>query len=61
MSLMNGVDSEEIIAEQIGKSHILPAVIKERHTEKRTDIISIQRQHLGSSSVNMKPHTKVKG
>ena len=28
MSLMNGVDSEEIIAEQIGKSHILPAVIK---------------------------------
>ena len=28
MSLMNGVDSEEIIAEQIGKSRILPAVIK---------------------------------
>lgn len=28
MSLMNGVDSEEIIAEQIGKAHILPAVIK---------------------------------
>lgn len=28
MSLMNGVDSEEIIAERIGKSHILPALIK---------------------------------
>lgn len=28
MSLMNGVDSEEIIAERIGKVHILPAVIK---------------------------------
>ena len=28
MSLMNGVDSEEIIGEQIGMSHILPALIK---------------------------------
>lgn len=28
MSLMNGVDSEEIIAERIGKFHILPALIK---------------------------------
>ena len=35
MSLMNGVDSEEIIAGQIGKSHILPAVIKvASHREK---------------------------
>ena len=28
MSLMNGVDSEEIIGAQIGMSHILPALIK---------------------------------
>lgn len=28
MSLMNGVDSEEIIAEKIGFSHVLPALIK---------------------------------
>lgn len=28
MSLMNGVDSEEIIAEKVGVEHILPAVIK---------------------------------
>lgn len=28
MSLMNGVDSEEIIAEKVGKKHLLPAVIK---------------------------------
>ena len=28
MSLMNGVDSEEIIGTQIGMSHILPALIK---------------------------------
>ena len=28
MSLMNGVDSEEIIAEKVGVEHLLPAVIK---------------------------------
>lgn len=28
MSLMNGVDSEEIIAEKVGVKHLLPAVIK---------------------------------
>ena len=28
MSLMNGVDSEEIIAEKVGEDHLLPAVIK---------------------------------
>lgn len=28
MSLMNGVDSEEIIAEKVGAEHLLPAVIK---------------------------------
>lgn len=28
MSLMNGVDSEEIIAEKVGEEHLLPAVIK---------------------------------
>lgn len=28
MSLMNGVDSEEIIAEKVGGEHLLPAVIK---------------------------------
>ncbi len=28
MSLMNGVDSEEIIAEKVGVRHLLPAVIK---------------------------------
>lgn len=28
MSLMNGVDSEEIIAKQIGEEHVLPALIK---------------------------------
>lgn len=28
MSLMNGVDSEEIIAAKIGMSHVLPALIK---------------------------------
>lgn len=28
MSLMNGVDSEDIIGEKIGKSHILPTVFK---------------------------------
>lgn len=35
MSLMNGVDSEEIIAEKIGASHLLHAVIKvASHKEK---------------------------
>ncbi len=28
MSLMNGVDSEEVIASEIGESHIVPALIK---------------------------------
>lgn len=28
MSLMNGVDSEEIIGQQVGKEHVLPALIK---------------------------------
>lgn len=28
MSLMNGVDSEEIIASKVGESHVLPALIK---------------------------------
>lgn len=35
MSLMNGVDSEEIIADKIGKKHLLPAIIKvASHKEK---------------------------
>ena len=28
MSLMNGVDSEEIIGEAIGKEHLMPSLIK---------------------------------
>ena len=28
MSLMNGVDSEEIIGEVVGNEHVLPALIK---------------------------------
>ena len=28
MSLMNGVDSEELIAAQVGAAHVLPALIK---------------------------------
>lgn len=45
MSLMNGVDSEEIIAEKVGVEHLLPAVIKVvSHIRKKMAIILILRQ-----------------
>ena len=44
MSLMNGVDSEEIIAEKIDKSHILYSFIKVASQRKKMDIILIQKQ-----------------
>lgn len=44
MSLMNGVDSEEIIAEKVGVEHLLPAVIKVAHIRKKMAIILILRQ-----------------
>ena len=34
MSLMNGVDSEELIAAQVGAAHVLPALIRRLHEAK---------------------------
>ena len=38
MSLMNGVDSEEIIASEIGEDHIVPALIKVASERKQNSI-----------------------
>lgn len=38
MSLMNGVDSEEIIASEIGEDHIVPALIKVASERKQNSV-----------------------
>ncbi len=46
MSLMNGVDSEEIIAKEVGEPHVLYSVIKRLLLIKRKNglFISIRKQ-----------------
>ncbi len=38
MSLMNGVDSEEVIASEIGEEHVLPSLIKIASERKRNKV-----------------------
>mgnify|MGYP000488433439 CR=1 FL=1 len=58
MSLMNGVDSEEIIAEKIDKSHIYTPLSRWHHRRKKMDIILIQKQRSGFILENYNNHTK---
>lgn len=44
MSLMNGVESEEIIGEVVGNEHVLPALIKVVHVKKMAIVLILKPQ-----------------
>ena len=50
MSLMNGVDSEEIIAEKVGAEHLLHAVIKVASHKENDGYVSTLRRRSASFS-----------
>ena len=59
MSLMNGVDSEEIIAEKIDKiTYFILLYQGGHHRRKKMDIILIQKQRSGFILENYNNHTK---
>lgn len=52
MSLMNGIDSEEIIGRTVGMEHVLPALIKVASHKEEDGYHLIHRPHLESFSEN---------
>lgn len=59
MSLMNGVDSEEIIAEKAGAEHLLHAVIKVASQKRMTATFSTLRRRSASFSAKFRRRTTV--
>ena len=59
MSLMNGVDSEEIIGAKIGMSHILPALIKVASHKEPDGYHFDRKSTIGIISESINHHFKV--
>lgn len=59
MSLMNGVDSEEIIGAKIGMSHILPALIKVASHKEPDGYLLIASPQLALFLESINHHFKV--
>lgn len=61
MSLMNGVDSEELIAAEIGAAPVLPSLIKVASHQEEDGYILILRQRLVSFSARVKHRIRANG
>lgn len=59
MSLMNGVDSEEIIAQKVGAEHLLHAVIKVASHKENDGYVSTLRRRSASFSAKFRRRTTV--
>lgn len=61
MSLMNGVDSEELIAAEIGAAPVLPSLIKVASHQEEDGYHLILRQRLVSFSARVKHRIRANG